>query len=391
MIIYTGKGGVGKSVVSAATGVKLADLGYNVVVLSSDPAHTIFSCLNMKVTSDIVKVIDGLYITAVDPISEMRAKFDAISNFIIEWFKGRGLDEVLAYELAMLPAMTEAIGLLKILDYYEEGYDVIIVDTVPSGDALRLLYLPRITTSIYKRMLKIGSMVFNGVNKALAIILGTKTSIGEMLREEKMLFEYLEKLAGILENSQITSVRVIANPDSMSVESAIRATSTAQIFNLNVDLGIFNKVMPESIANNHFKGWIQKQRQLFKEFKTSLYPIPIRKAPLLKSEIKGLNMLRNLADTIYGDDDPLKIYYVGKPVEIKKVDDGVDLIIQLPFNVQDCTDIISLKDEIIVELKTDVGMVEKILPLPTMLHLMKPINADFEKGKLTIHFKHVEI
>ena len=388
VIVYTGKGGVGKSVISAATGVKLASLGYKVLVISSDPAHTIFSCLGIQVSKDVTSVMRGLDIIAVDPIREMREKFKATSSFLIDWFKSRGLDEVLAYELAMLPTMTEAIGLLKILDYLEK-YDVIVLDTVPAGDTLRLLYLPRVSTSIYRRLLRFSSVLANGINKALTVLLGTRITIGDMIREEKMFFEYLEKLAKLLEDPKITSIRVIANPDSMSVEDAVRTVGLAQVFNLNVDLGVFNKVLPESIGLS-LRGWLNKQKHLLETFKTSLYPIPVRIARLLESEIKGLDMLYKLADMIYGDDDPAKVYYIGKAVEIVRRDDSVDVILKLPGNVRDCTSITSLKDEVIIELETDTGTVEKILPLPTMLHLMKPTTADFKPGELILHFKHVE-
>ena len=382
LLIYTGKGGVGKSVISAATAVRLSDLGYSVALLSTDPAHTIAHYFDLREIREEVKISERLYLYHVDPLSELMRKFRAMSEYAIEWFKKYGIDEALAYELAMLPMVTEAVGLLKILDLIDK-FNVVIIDTIPSAEALRLLYLPLIVTSVHKRLVKLSLTTAKVASRMLSLLLGSASKVGKAMEEEYLFFEESAKLAEILTNSDIASVRVIANPDLSSVDEAIKTTGLAQIFNLNVDLGIINKVITappdEEIG--------RLQEQYISKFVSSIYPIPVKKIPQMGLEVRGLDKLRKIAEVLYSDEDPSKVYYKGKIMEIREQGDKIVLEMKLPPGVTDCLDIVYQGDELLIQLKSERGLIEKILPLPTMLRLARPETAYLEKGILVIEFR----
>ncbi len=388
ILVFTGKGGVGKSVISAATAVKLADLGYNVALVSTDPAHTIAHYLEVQISQETVKVLPGFDLIYIDPVLEVVKKFRAMSEYVVEWFRKYGVDEVLAYELAMLPMVTESMGLLKVLELYESGaYDVVIMDTIPSAEALRLLYLPLILTSINKRLVRLGFSIMRTTARMLSLVIGTASRIGKMMEEEQMFFDEVAKLSQIVTNPEITSIRVIANPDTSSIDDAVKSVSLAQVFNLNVDLAIMNRVLKD--VQNVPREWLEEQEKHVQRFIASIYPIPVKLTPALGTEVRGIEKLRKLAEILYGDEDPTKIYYIGKIVNVREEGDKYILEMNLPPGIVDCEDIYFQGDELVIQLKSERGLVEKILPLPTMLKLAKPETAYVEKRKLVIEFSKV--
>ncbi len=388
IIIMTGKGGVGKSVISLATALKLLEHDYKVVLVSSDPAHTVLNYIEVKSkNNEVLNVCKNFDLICIDPVLEVMRKFKALSEYMLNWFKSRGIDEALAYELAMLPSVTESMGLLKALELYENpNYDIVILDTVPSGEALRLLYLPRIVSSIHKRLMKASFTFAKTASKFLSLLVGCGEYFSKMVSEEEGFFNALEKLSQIIEKPEITSIRVIANPDASSVDVAIRSVGYAQIFGLNVDLAILNKYIPKEKSTELLDTWIKNQETYFKQLESSIHPIPIKVLPLFNEELKGIEKLRLAGNIIYGDEDPAKIFYTGKVMSIKRL--GTEYVVEfsLPSDITDCLDIIKQGDELIITLRSSIGLIEKILPLPVMLRTATPVRAEFERGKLTIYF-----
>lgn len=388
VIIFTGKGGVGKSVISAATALELSEqYNYDVALISTDPAHTISHYLDIKTISNEVRITSKLILYYIDPVQEMFRKFRTISEHLVETFKKYGIDDALAYELAMLPMVTESTGIFKVVELYESGkFDIIIMDTIPSAEALRLLYLPRIVNSVHKRLVKVSFSALKTASKILSLILSTASRFHQMVEEEEGFFNQIERAGQIFENPDITSVRVIANPDTSSIDDAIKTTGFAQIFGLNVDLGILNKYLPENVGT-YFSKWIEEQEKYVRQFETSLYPIPIRKLPIFEIELKGFEMLRKAAKLLYENEDPSKVFHRGKIMEIKDIGDKYILEMNLPDFVNDCKDIILHGDELIIVLETDRGVVDKVLPLPTILRTTKPETAYLEGRRLVVEFR----
>ncbi len=367
--------------ISAATALKLSDLGYTVALISTDPAHTISAYLDIPLGKDIVKVNERVDLYYIDPVLEVMKKFRNMSEYFLEWLRKYGIDEVLAYELAMLPMVTESMGLLKALELYESGkYRMVIIDTIPSAEALRLLYLPTILNSIRSRMVKVSMSIMRTTAKMLSVILSPASKLGKVVEEEEIFFNETAKLSNVITNPDITSVRVIANPDTSSVDDAIKSVGLAQVFNLNVDLGIMNKISP-------IEEWAKQQEEYIRRFEMSIYPIPVRKLKQEGIEVRGCDALRKLANALYGDDDPSKTYYVGKIVSVKECGEGKYILeMMMPPGVQDCGNVYFQGDELVIEVITDRGIVEKIYPLPTMLKLSQPVKAYVKDRRLIIEF-----
>ncbi|PCN50136.1 hypothetical protein B6U99_06025 [Candidatus Geothermarchaeota archaeon ex4572_27] len=246
VIVYTGKGGTGKSTISCATAVKAAEQGRDVLVISSDPAHTLMELFEVGVGHRPTKVADHIWAVQVDPVREAREKYGVIQEYVASVFKAKGLDETLAYELASLPNMTSFIALLKVVDYAEEGgYDALILDTVPSGEALKNLYLPSLFGSITRKLLKLAGSLM-GAAKLLEPIVGVPAPSREVIRADLSLLEKLERLKDILTDPSTSSLRLVANPDQFSINNMKRAYMSACLYGVNVDLAVVNKVLPRA-------------------------------------------------------------------------------------------------------------------------------------------------
>lgn len=386
-ILYiTGKGGTGKSVIAAATAVMLADLGYKTLLVSSDPAHSLRDALGMPVSNTPTKIIDGLWAQNIDPIKEAAEHYSVIIDYIVSLLRARGIDEILAYEIASMPGMTGMAMMLKLESIYNSGdYDVIIVDTVPSGEALKYLYLPMIIGKISRRVMKLIYPLID-VGKLVEPIVGLPTPSKEMVKKEIEILEIIERVKDILLNQDITSLRLITNPDSFSVANTRRTYIQAALYGLNTDLIIINKILPTHIKDPYFLVWIKEQSKYIDEIKNTFYPIPIKKLKLYDRELRGIDMLRRAANDLYHDEDPSKIFYKGKKIQMKTYNNKLEIVFPVPFMSKSDLDIERIGDELIVNLKTDMGPIMLILPLPTITFKMNLERAKLINNELHLYF-----
>ncbi|MGC9444463.1 MAG: ArsA family ATPase, partial [Candidatus Methanospirareceae archaeon] len=247
VIFYTGKGGAGKSVVSSATALALAQRGYKTLVISSDPAHTLSDALETDVHYRPTEIMEQLWAVQIDPIREAREAYGAIQEYVVSLFKSKGVDEVLAYEIAALPNMTEFVSLLKLVEYVESGqYDVIVLDTVPSGDALKNIYLPTLLGSTATKVIKLVAP-FVGLAKVAEPIVGIPTPGKEVINQDIKLLKILQKLQKIIADRTVTSLRLIANPEAFSIQNLKRTYLLANLYDINVDLAVMNKIIPAGV------------------------------------------------------------------------------------------------------------------------------------------------
>ncbi len=291
IIIYTGKGGTGKTVNSCSTAVNLADNNYKTLILSSDPAHTLSDAfMTGYIGNEPAKVLDNLFALQIDPVIEINKNFNSILSYIASVFFSKGIDETLSYEIAMLPGMTQLFSLLKIEEAIKhDTYDAIVLDMPASGEALRYLYFPKLAGSIGRRLTGFTG-VFSGFAKMFQPFSGFSNSISTLpssrvLQDELDLLSRLESLSKSLTESSITSLRLVANPDTFSIENAKRALMSANLYGINVDLVIINKIMPAGSPDSYFANWSKLQNNKVQEAKSNFYPLPIREAKLYDREL----------------------------------------------------------------------------------------------------------
>ena len=390
VIFYTGKGGAGKSVVSCASALKLAESGYETLVISSDPSHTISDAFETEVHHIPTKIggRDKLWAIQVDPIREVREKYGVIQDYIVSVFKSKGLDEVLAYEIAALPNMTEFVSLLKVVEFVEaNSYDVIVLDTVPSGEALKNIYLPTLLSTTAAKLIKM-VMPFANIAKIVEPIVGVPTPSKEVIREDIKLMEILGKLKDIIVDRKVTSLRLIANPDSFSIQNLKRTHLLANLYDINVDLGIINKVIPEKVTDPYFTSWKSAQERYLAEAEDAFHPLPIKKLQLFQSEVKGLKLLNELGDELFGDEDPADVYFEGKAIKVEALNHGLEVVVPLPLasKYKEVCEVERMGEDLSVVISTDIGEVRNFIPLPTIAHLMKLDNAKLINDELHIYF-----
>lgn len=389
IIIYTGKGGTGKTVNSCSTAVKLADNHYKTLLLSSDPAHTLSDAFHVDyLGNEPMKVIDNLYAIQVDPIIEISKYYKSILSYLASSFYSKGVDEAISYEIAMLPGMTQLFTLLKIQDAVTlDNYDVIVLDMPASGEALRYLYFPKLAGSIGRKLTGFTG-VFSGFAKMFQTFSGFySVPNSSVLKDEMDLITKLESLSKLIINPNITSLRLIVNPDTFSIENAKRTLMSANLYGINVDLVIVNKIMPMSLSDEYFASWSKFQNFKVQEAKSNFYPLAVRKAKLYEKELRGLDMLRENSNLIFIKDDPFQIFYSGNVFEFVKEDLGLTIKLKVPFTDKDDFEIKRLGDHLSIKIKGSIGYIINVVPLPTMTYGMNLASSKLVNNELYISFK----
>ncbi|MFQ6135179.1 MAG: TRC40/GET3/ArsA family transport-energizing ATPase [Nitrososphaerales archaeon] len=386
VILYTGKGGTGKSVVSCATGLKAAMMGYKTIVISADPAHTFSDAFDKPVGSEPTSIEKNLWAVQVDSIREMNKGYIAIQEYIAAVFAARGIDETLAYEMATLPTMTQLFAFLKIEEMAkEEVYDTIILDTVPSGEALRYLAFPKLFGKISRKFVKMVAPLV-GIGKALEPLVGVPTPGRKVVDSEVRFIERMDTVGSFLTDPEVTSVRLVANPDSFSIRNMKRTLMTSSLYGANVDMVIINKILPPEVEDPYLAEWKILQEQSLKDAETSFYPLPIKKIRLYDSELKGLKMLEQCGQDLFGEEDPAKVFYKGTPFKVETSKDRCEITVQVPFTEKDQFDIERIGEEVVLKVSTEIGETVNIIPLPTVTLGMHMTKAKLLNNRLHILF-----
>lgn len=390
IIIYTGKGGTGKTVNSCSTAVKLADNNCKTLILSSDPAHTLSDAFMADyIGNEPIKVVDNLYALQVDPVIEINKHFSSILTYLASVFFSKGIDEPLSYEIAMLPGMTQLFSLLKIEECMHFGdYDTIVLDMPASGEALRYLYFPKLAGSIGRKLTEFTG-VFSGFAKMFQPFSGFSNSSPNsgVLKDELDLISKLESLSKLIIDPAITSLRLIANPDTFSIENAKRSLMSANLYGINVDLVIINKIMPMGSPDRYFANWAEFQNNKVEEAKSNFYPLPIKVARLYDRELRGIDMLRENAKSIFEGDDPSNIFYSGTVFEFIKEDSSLRMKLKVPFTDKDDFQIDRYGEQLTIKVRGPTGYIISVIPLPVVTIGMKLAKSKLVKDELHVFFE----
>lgn len=388
LIIYTGKGGTGKTVTSCSTAIKLAEHDHKTLVISSDPAHTLGDAFMMPhIGYELQEILPNLEVLQIDPVTEMSRQYDALLSYMASIFSGKGIDETLAYEIAMLPGMTQLFSLLKIEELVKlKSFDSIVVDMPASGEALRYLYFPKLVGSIGRKLTGLAGM-FSGVARMFQPISKIPVPSKGVLQSEVDLLDRLEYLSEIIRNRDMTSIRLVANPDTFSIENAKRALMTASLFGINVDLAIINKIMPHQTSDQYYANWAEYQKTKVEEARANFYPLPIKEVFLHSTELRGIGMLRKNGDLIFGSEDPAITYYRGKAFEFTTEQNSLRMTVKVPFTEKDDFDLERYGDQLTIKVKNPVGYIVNIVPLPSAALGMKLAKAKLSGDELNILFE----
>jgi len=390
IIFFAGKGGVGKTSVAAATGVKTAEMGHKTVILSLDVAHSLSDIFDLE--NDLfdqnrgkpIKAAENLWIQELDIQEEIEKNWGDIHKYLSLLLNTTGLDEVLAEELAILPGMEEISLLLYINRYVrKKSFDVIILDCAPTGESLRFISIPTALEWYIKKIFKLEKTLAKMIRPVAKRIYDIPLPGDDYFDAIEYLFDRLRGVDQILADPQTTTVRLITNPEKIVLKETQRAFMYFCLYRMSIDGVIMNRILPESISDEYFQDWMETQRKYIKQAEETFSPVPVFPVNLFKGEILGYNRLKILADQVYGDRNPLDRFLTEEPYTLAKQDGEYRLRLKLPFLTKRDVELNKLSDELIIR----VGSFKRHVLLPRQVAASHILKAVLEGEHLTIHFQ----
>jgi arsenite-transporting ATPase len=379
IILYTGKGGVGKTSIAAATALKSADRGLKTLVVSTDAAHSLGDSLDIRLSPEPVEVCKNLWAQEIDPIHEVEKGWGKVQEYLTSLLTAKTVKDITTEELTVFPGFDELLSLLRILGYYKENaYDVIIIDCAPTGETLALLSFPDMMRWWMDKLFPFKRKAMKVVKPVVEPILGVPMPNDSVMGEIESIYRQLDEMRQILSDRGITSIRIVVNPEKMVIKEAQRSFTYLNIYDFNVDAVVVNRVIPETVRDDYFKGWKDIQKKYMEMIKESFEPLPIFKAPLFENEIVGIEMLERMGDEVFGDRDPVRIGYNVRTQEIIKENGIYVLAIRMPFTQKEEVSLSQKADELIIR----VGSIKRTVTLPRTLLNYDIIGAKFEDGIL---------
>ena len=382
IILYLGKGGVGKTTVAAATAVRSAEMGYKTLVASTDIAHSLADSLDIPLSDQPTMIANNLWAQEISVVADIQNYWGTLQNFVSSVIVGNGINNVVADELSTFPGMDEIVALLHINKQAKErNFDRVIIDAAPTGETIRLLTMPD-TFRWYAGHI---NRFERGVVKVL------KPFAGRLLQGPAEVLEALNKLDAAtaelrttLSNPEISSYRVVLQPEKMVIREAERAVSYLGLFNYPVDSIIINRILPESAADGKF---YQKRRELQAKYmqmiEDNFSPLPLWHVPYYADEVVGIPALSRLALDCFAERDPADIFYRGSLQEVVEMaQDVYQLRIPMPF--VDSTDVRLRKrgDELFIT----IGNFKREMILPTVLAKRRALGGRLVEGTLEVDF-----
>ena len=376
LIVYTGKGGTGKTVTSCATAIGLSEIGYRTLLISADPAHTISDALCIDIGYNTKTIGSNLDAIEIDPLFEISKDYVDIISSISSSFIGKGVGSSIAYEISMLPGMTQLFSLIKIEELIRKNnYEKIVLDMPASGEALKFLYFPKLMGSMGRHITGFTNL-FSGFAKMFQPMSSYSTYLDSFLTQTDIL-KRLDNLFNIISDQTITSLRLVTNLNNFSVKNAKRALMSANLFGINVDLVIINKVDATD----------EDKKILLEKIKLNFFPLPCREAILMREELQGLEMLRQHNYHIFGKDDPSNIFFNEKVYSIEETKDSITLRFKIPFANNSNLDIQKRSDELIITLEHDRGILANTVTLPFAAITMKIVSSKIVNDQLVVILK----
>ncbi|HUX99682.1 MAG TPA: TRC40/GET3/ArsA family transport-energizing ATPase [Candidatus Deferrimicrobium sp.] len=386
-LIFTGKGGVGKTTCAAATALQCAKIGKKTLVLSSDPVQALSDCLDVELGVEEPREIrKNLYGLQIELEREIEQNYGVVRNFLTRLFQSRGIEAAIASEMVALPGLDELFSILKISEYINK-FEVIVLDTAPTGHTFRLLSFPQVFSLFGKYLLRIqrGIMrIFEPLRETTEQVVRTPIPDELFFGQMQGLMERVNDMRNLLVETTKTTVRVVTNLEKMPILESERALTFMNLYGLNIDALCINKVIPETINDPYFKKWKETQKKYMQRIETTFYPLKLLKIHLKEEEVIGLKLLEQVATEMYGEKgDPTEVYSHEKPFTIDTdLEGNIIMTINLPFVKKGETKIRKKGEELIIE----IGDYKRILLLPAIAKNLKVGSARFEEKKLFILF-----
>ncbi len=395
VIVHTGKGGVGKTSISAATALRCAEMGLRTIVISTDTAHSLGDAYDKAIGPEPVLLAPNLWAQEIDARYSMDKYWGKVQTYMAALFSRQGVEDVVAEEVTILPGLEEGASLLWINEYFNQGeYDVLIVDAAPTAETIRLLSLPDVTRWWLERFLRL--------TRGIKVVSDTVKGVRNVFRRDKSqaaevedkdawdqvegLFDMLEGVRRLLTDPEFASMRLVVNAERMVIKETQRTYTYLNLYGYATDAVLVNRIIPDEVTDPFFDGWKKRQKENLQFVTEAFGGLPVLKAPMFKEEMGGLDGLRKLADTLYGDRNPAEQMSTTGIHRIEKIDDATDgtkyiMHVPLGFASKDDLDLYRSRDEITLR----VGPYRRNIVLPAILHDLE-LEAKFEPPNLNVRF-----
>lgn len=383
ILLYTGKGGVGKTSVAAATALRCADLGYRTMVISTDAAHSLADSFDMYISPEPTEMAHNLWAQEIDVLHQMDRYWGTVQKWLTSVLSWRGVHDVIAEEVSVFPGMEELAGLLQIVSLHNSGdYDAIVVDCAPTGETLRFLSMPEVARWYLTRIFPLerqAARVAGPILRSMADLPVPEDQVFEAIRN---LLTQLTEMQELLTDADLTSIRLVLNPEKMVIKEAQRTFTYLNLYDFHCDLVVSNRIIPDSVEDDYFDAWKASQERWGQLVTDSFSPLPIVEVPLFDQEVVGTTMLRRMAETLYADWDPTDVFYQGKVQSLEKRNGEYQIELLLPFVEKQAIDLTRSGAELVIS----IGNFRRNLMLPRAVVDLDVREAKLDDQRLTVTF-----
>jgi len=394
ILLFSGKGGVGKTSVAAATGVRLAESGKRTLVMSVDPAHSLADSFDLPGalfhgdTWQPLPIAERLFIQEVNINHEIKRHWNAISAYITSVLRTTGLSGVEAEEMAIFPGMEELSAMMYVNQYRKtQEYDVVVLDCAPTAESLRFISLPGTLGWYMRHIFNFERNVLKAVRPLANRISPVEMPSDSYFQNIQDLFGKIEGVDEALEDSAMTSVRLVTNAEKMVLRETQRAFVYFTLHGLTVDHIIVNRLLPDEVRDPFFETWQSSQKKTLAEIEQYFAPVAVRQVPMFSGEVVGYERLRDMAHKLYGlEHDPSAAGRGTPPFSFTRDGDHYEIRLEVPFVEKAEIGLFKKHDELVVE----IGTIRRHIGLPTTMMSLVPVKARLAERMLVIEMRKAD-
>lgn len=383
ILLYTGKGGVGKTTVAAATALRCAEHGHRTLVLSADPAHSLADAFDRPLGPRPTRVTRTLWAEEINVLEEIAAHWGEVRDYLAALFATRGVGDVVAEEMAVFPGMEELCSLLQVREQAQAGrFDCLIVDCAPTGETLRLLSFPDIASWYMDKLFPWERRIITTVGPVVQPFFNIPIPTDNVFATLEILFRRVEEMKKLLTDPRKTTIRLVLNPEKMVIKEAQRALAYLSLYGYVTDAVICNRLFPEDSRNGFLSGWRKVQDRYQRIIRDAFGPLPVWEVPLFEGEVVGFSMLARMGEALYGERDPTEHFAVEPTQEVRRRGGDYVLRLRLPFLQREQISLLKRGDELVIS----VANFRRDVFLPKMLAGLEVRTATLDDGYLDIVF-----
>jgi arsenite-transporting ATPase len=382
VIIYTGKGGVGKTSISGATALGAAAQGHRTLVLSTDTAHSLGDSFDLSLSEKPKRLVENLWAMEVNVVYEMEKNYRKFLDYWAAVNESRGYNRILASELAIFPSMEEVVS-MTVVHRYAQEYDVVIVDSGPTADSIRNISFFGNLGGVLSEYARLERLAARTIRPFKDEVWGYPVPADEFYAVWLALLENSETIERMLKSPRITSLRLVVNPEKMVIDESKRAFLYFNLLGINTDAIVLNKILPPAVTGAYYREWKKEHKTYVDLVETSFGEAPVFKAELQRDQVVGIKQLEGLRQELFGEKDPAQVFLYDKPIRFFEKGGRYLMFIKMPF--AEARDIKVLRKD--GSLLIRVGKYERSFELPWVLRGLDVEHAELNSGSLEIAFE----